>query len=92
MVLRSPLYVKAGACAMVMDWEDRFTYGIYQHYQVGLVWRMKPSYLVWTTIYTQHRFVPEITEAIQEYVRRGPKGSLTETLVNRFNEKYGAPW
>lgn len=78
---------------MTFDWDDKFHYGMFRGSTVRNVRHHKPSYLVWTTIYTAHKFTPEIMEVLKTLVRRGPnRQGMTRTLVRRFGELYMDGW
>jgi hypothetical protein len=57
------------------------------------VFRAKPSYLVWTMVYTNHRFSHEVVQALHEEVAKGPNRNMTVSLVEKFREIYQpGPW
>lgn len=58
------------------------------------MWQRKPSYLVWTVLYTNNRFDDKTMDLLREWVGQGIKDSrLSYTLHREFSDRFmSGPW
>lgn len=80
-----------------MDWQDVFRFGMFETHRVKRVFEVKPSYLVWICVNTDHKFTQDVMEEVNQFVaqstRRPSHFGLTKEMVVRFNNRYkGGPW
>lgn len=79
---------------MVMGWRDTFRYGMFRNCSVSYVNYAKPSYLIWTLVYTKHSFDEEVMQSLNTMMFRPKNYGISNLLAQKFRERgtEGVPW